>query len=220
MARWIAALGMIAGMALSADPAAAAGDGNPGPEGAWTVACEGDGPLRRCTVSTLQSFTDLKGEARRVSLSLLVDRACTTLHAAFETPIAADRPVDIRVDERQVQRFYTSDQLQALARAIDGAARPAAAPPEFARFLDDAKTGGMNGEAAGDEMIARFAAIKEPPVRRALPALREGRTLALTFHAPARTPRRVWHWPRLDERRVVIDLDGLALALDRAAASL
>lgn len=212
---------LLAGIALTslASPALAA-------EERWAAACSGEGMARRCSVTAVQSYPNNRGGSSEVTVSAVRDATCTTLHIVFDAPIALDRPARVAIDGGEPQTFYTPAQLAMLAQALDNGAMPERTPPEFAGFLSQVSQGGMKGVEPGEEMITRFAAIKEPrrvgiacaPMQRLLPALVAGGTLHLEFHAEPRLATRVYHWPGLTRRTVDIPLDGLATALETAFA--
>jgi len=216
MVRWLGLLGLgvlLAGPASAADPA-------------WTVTCGGQGEARRCSAFAVQDFTNNRGGRGEVSITIVRDPTCTTLHVTFDGPIAMNRPARLLVDGAPPQAFYTADQLERLARALDDGNRPERAPPEFDHFLTQVSLGELKGAEPGDEMVSRFAALKEPrrlglacaPTERLLPYLAAARTLTVEFSAEPRNRARVYHWVSLTDRSIAVRLDGLAAALDRIAA--
>lgn len=186
--------------------------------------CAGEGAGRRCTTSMVQSFANNRGGISEVSVSIVRDAACTTLHVVFDAPIALDRPVLLGTDGTPPQHFYTPGELADLARALDGGARPASPAPEIAGFLTQVSTGAITDADAGPEMIKRFAAIKEArrigltcgPMERLLPLIRTGRPLRLEFQVEPRAITQVYHWPSLGTRTVDLRLDELLASLDLA----
>jgi len=195
------------------------------------VTCAGDGMGRRCTAAAIQDFANNRGGQSALSLNAVRDATCTTLHIVFDGPIDVKRPVTLSVDGAPPQQFYTPDELTELARALDDGARTitdtgadaGGTPPEFARFLTQVSTGAIKDSDAGQEMLNRFAAIKETrrvglacgPMERLLPLIRAGHSLRLEFQVDARTATQVYHWPKLDSRVVELRLDGLLSSLDR-----
>ncbi|HYD65193.1 hypothetical protein [Azospirillum sp.] len=212
--------GLLAAASLSTTPAGAAEP--------WSVECTGSGPARRCSASTVQGYANNRGGRGEVVVSLVRDAACTTLHVVFDGPVDLDRPVTLAVDGAARQAFYTSADLSLLAQALDEGWALRDAPVEFARFLADAHGGAMPGIEPADEMLNRFAAVKEQrragvacaPMRRLLPAMMQGRTLRLEFSAEPRSATQVYHWPGLTRRSVEVALDGLAAALEGASIGL
>lgn len=190
--------------------------------------CAGEDAGQRCTVSVVQPFADNRGGLGELSISVVRDAACTSLHIVFDEPITPARPVMLTVDGAPPQRFYTPRQLSDLASALDDTGQPDAVPdarpPEFARFLTQVAEGVIADEDAGPEMLKRFAAIKEPrrigltcgPMERLLPLIRSDRPLRLEFQRQGNSTTQVYHWPRLDRRTVEFRLGGLLEALDRA----
>ncbi|HYH20521.1 MAG TPA: hypothetical protein VD995_18090 [Azospirillum sp.] len=194
----------------------------------WSVECTGSGPARRCSASTVQGYANNRGGRGEVVVSLVRDATCTTLHVVFDGPVDLDRPVTLAVDGAARQEFYTSADLSLLAQALDEGWTLRDAPVEFVRFLADAHGGAMAGIEPSDEMLNRFAAVKESrragvacaPMRRLLPAMMQGRTLRLEFSAEPRSATQVYHWPGLTRRSADIALDGLAAALEGASIGL
>ncbi|HEY0836944.1 MAG TPA: hypothetical protein VGE72_23740 [Azospirillum sp.] len=194
----------------------------------WSVECTGSGPARRCSASTVQGYANNRGGHGEVVVSLVRDAACTTLHVVFDGPVDLDRPVTLAVDGGARQEFYTSADLSLLAQALDEGWTLRDAPVEFVRFLDDAHGGALTAAEPSEEMLNRFAAVKESrragvacaPMRRLLPAMLDGRTLRLEFHAEPRSATQVYHWPALTRRTADVALDGLAPALEGAAIGL
>ena len=213
MARWIGLLllGFLPfGPALAEEPPA--------------TICAGDGAGRRCTASMVQSFANNRGGVSEVSVSIVRDAACTTLHIVFDAPIALDRPVSLTADGAPPQRFYTPGELADLARALDGGAQPPSPAPEVASFLSLVATGAIADADAGPEMIKRFAAIKEPrrvgltcgPMERLRPSIHAGHPLRLEFQVEPRAVTQVYHWPNLGMRTVDLRVDALLASLDEA----
>lgn len=225
MVRW---LGILALGALLAKPAAA---GTP-----WQTGCSGQGAERRCTVTTTRAYPNNRGGKSEVTLVIVRDATCTTLHVTFDGPIAVNRPVRLALDGGPPQHFYTADQLGQLTRALDAMStgpdapdvprRTERTPPEFTRFLKQVSHGDLKDTTPEDEMVARFAALKEPrriglacaPTLRLLPRLSLARMLRLDFSAEPRNRTSVYHWTRLTDRTVELDLEGLSAALDRISA--
>jgi hypothetical protein len=156
-------------------------------------------------------------------VALRLDAQCTSLHVSFDAPILVRRPVGLSIDGGPRQTFYTNRELTLLARAIDDGIEPGWGPPEFMSFYCEVAADYRDDvQAAGSELIARFAWIKEPrrigvacsATARLLPALRAGHLLALDFHTEPRESGAAWYWPQLDARGASVPLDGLAAALD------
>lgn len=231
MARWIGVCLLGLGLAGTAMAPALAEAPTPAstepPSAAPPVTCAGEGAGRRCTVAAIQDFANNRGGQSALSLNAVRDATCTTLHIVFDGPIDVTRPVILSVDGAPPQRFYTPDELTELARALDDGAQTTSdtggTPPEFARFLTQVSTGAIKDADAGQEMLNRFAAIKETrrvglacgPMERLLPLIRAGHSLRLEFQVDARTATQVYHWPKLDSRVVELRLDGLLSSLDR-----
>ena len=192
----------------------------------WKGGCSGQGVERRCSVSAVHGYANNRGGRSDVTVTLIRDAACTTLHVAFDGPIALERPARFVLDGVPVQEFYTRAELAQLARALDSGTRPAQAPEAIDHFLTQVSHGGFPGAAPADEMTARFAALKEPrrlglacaPTARLLPQLTAGRSLRVEFSTEPRTRTRVYHWVSLTERLVDIPLEGMITALDRVAS--
>ncbi|WP_029008886.1 hypothetical protein [Azospirillum halopraeferens] len=213
---WLAGLAVAAGLA---GPAAA----DTGTLAPWNPQCTGDGGARRCSVGTTLTASGPRGDGA-LSLRLVSDGDCTTLHVVFDGTIAVDRPVSLAVDDDDPQHFYTGAELETLAAALDGGDAPAELPPEFRLFLARAGSGAFGAAAPADVMMDRFAAIKEPwrlgvscgPMERLMPRIAAGRTLHLEYSATPAGTTEFYHWPALLQRRVAVDLAGAAAALDKA----
>jgi hypothetical protein len=220
MARWWGFPVLAALLALAPVPSAPAAAAEP-----WTVECAGSGPARRCSASTVQGYANNRGGRGEVVVSLVRDAACTTLHVVFDGPVDLARPVTLAVDGGARQAFYTSADLSLLAQALDEGWTLRDAPVEFVHFLSDAHGGVLKGIEPADEMLNRFAAVKESrragvacgPMRRLLPAMLAGRTLRIEFSAEPRADTQVYHWPALTRRSTDVALDGLASALEGAS---
>lgn len=220
-------LGLLIGFSLPAPaqmPAPAAVPASTAPPSAPPVACAGDGAARRCTASAMEEFADNRGGRSELSLNAVRDATCTTLHIVFDGPIALDRPVTLTVDGAPPQRFYTPGALTDLARALDDGMLPGDAPPEFVGFLQRVSSGALADGDAGQEMLTRFAAVKESrrigltcgPMERLLPLLRAGHAARLEFQVASGTERKVYHWGRLDSRVVTLRVEDVLASLDRA----
>jgi hypothetical protein len=197
------------------------------PQPDWMVTCARGEAERRCTVSSMQSFADNRGGFSQLSLSFVRDAECTTLHIQFDAPITVTAPVSLAIGDAPPQPFYTMDELTRLAEAMDWGRPLAGGPPEFKGFLAQLSEGALKSADPSREMIARFAAIKEPrrisltcaPTERLLPLVRSGGTMRLAFQLAPRNSPRPYHWPSMTARTVDIRLDGLAEALDQAMAT-
>lgn len=215
--QWAAVGGLtVAAVLAVAAPAAAA-------DAPWSTHCVGNGPERNCTISSKLKYPSVRGTRDEVLVSLIQDADCRTLHITFDRAIDLDRPVTLSVDQGNRHSFYTGAELSRLARALDENAAPTDVPPEFLHFFRQVESGAIDGgDKAGQEMVARFALVKEPrrigmacvATERLLSDLRAGKILRLEFHHQPRSTPQVYHWPRLTERTTDIRLDGLAAALD------
>lgn len=203
--------------------AAPTGDGQ-GPaadrRGIWRTTCEARGPAPACTVTARPSYADNRGGSGRVSVNLRHDSECTSLHVGFDRDIDVQRPVLLQIDDGPVYGFFTNRELSDLARAVDAGttARPGDVAPEFAAFLNEVAAGSYGtGAGAAEELVARFAMLKEsrrlgvacPSAERLLPLLRAGHVLRLSFHIRRNEPAAPYHWPAFDRREVTVSLEGL-----------
>ncbi|HYD30579.1 MAG TPA: hypothetical protein VEB64_06930 [Azospirillaceae bacterium] len=201
------------------------GTGTAGAVPTWKSLCSGNGAERRCTASMRQSYLNTLGGLNQVTVSLMRENGCETLHVVFDRPVDMNRPVGLAVDGGDVAYFYSGDELAGLARALDeGTEAPAEGPPEFTAFLGEVD--GAKFTDPGAEMVARFARLKEPlrlgmacaATSRLMPSLRAGRMLHLAFSARPGNRAQPYHWPRLRNRAVDIPLEGLFATLDEAAS--
>jgi hypothetical protein len=192
----------------------------------WTRSCTGNGSARRCVASFKQKIPDYRKGSSGVTVMIRQDTGCHSLHIVFDAPIAVDRPVRLTIDGGPRIGFYTNPQLVRLARAVDDGVEPRGLPAEFIAFYRDVEAGRIGrGDAAGAELIARFAQIKEArragmaciPTERLLPDLRTGQVLHLDFWAETYGPARIYHWPQLSSRSIEVPLRGLAAILDGIA---
>lgn len=209
------------GTARAAPPQPPEASAKPGPD--WSAVCPRKGPDGFCTVTATPAYGDNRGGRERVTVSLRHDAQCTSLHVGFDRAIDLSRPVQLRVDDGPVQAFYTPEQLNDLADAVDAGRRAELGEPGFAAFLTEVAAGEVQaGEPAAAEMLARFARIKESrrlgvaceAMARLLPQLRKGSLLRLTFHVATAAEPEPYHWPALGRREVVVPLQSLAPILD------
>lgn len=199
----------------------------------WSMRCTGDPGARRCTISARPDYADNRGGKGRLTVALRADAGCTTLHVEFDRAIDVRRPVLMRVDGGPVRAFHTAPALSAMARQLDEGLAPAlldGTGPDAAAidgFWRDISTGRIRqGAQAAEELVARFALVKEEhklgvgcqSMARLLPELRRGSHLRLSFHLARPGPRAVYHWPALDRREVVIPISGLAGLLESVPA--
>jgi len=216
-----AALACLAGGALAATPQQPQQKQAAGPE--WQQVCQ-DGPRGRfCALTLEERFPENRGGSGRVTVSVRRDADCTSLHVGFDRAIDLARPVTMQVDGGPAEGFYTGDELNELARAVDSGEAPGGVRPEFAAFWREVAAGSLgDASAAARELVARFARVKNadrlgvacPVADRLLPRLLAARSLRLTFHVDTGRPLEVYHWPALNRREVTIPLERLAAALD------
>jgi hypothetical protein len=200
----------------------------------WSVVCSAGAAPRRCTVSHVQAFADNRGGSAELTVSIVRDPDCTTVHVLFDGPVDTARPAWLAVDGGSPWEFYDVDELAELGRALDGDRQARVERPEFRHFLAAAAA---TPEAATPEeearrgaitaMIDRFAAVKEPrrlglscaPAARLLPLLQAGARLHVEFTVQPRNATRIYHWPQLNSRAVEVPLDGLEQALRESSAA-
>jgi len=210
-------------MSLGVSPAWAADKKPAGTAATWQAECP-EGPRGRfCAVTALPPYAENRGGRGRISVTLRRDAECTSLHVGFDRRIDVTRPVHLRVDDGPARAFYTSRQLNDLARAVDEGASAAVGTadghvPEFSAFLQEIGNRRLASSEAASELLARFAHVKDsqrlgiacPAAERLIPELLKGRTLRLSFHLAPVERAQPYHWPAFDRREVAVPLDELA----------
>ncbi|HYH36657.1 MAG TPA: hypothetical protein VD860_00420 [Azospirillum sp.] len=118
-------LAVLATAMLTAMPATA-------DDGVWSGGCFGQGAERRCSVSALYAYPELRGPGGSVTVTLTRDTACTALTVAFDGPLAPDLPARVAFDGaapssppvREPRRLRLACAPEGRVLRIDFAAEP------------------------------------------------------------------------------------------------
>jgi hypothetical protein len=189
----------------------------------WARSCDGETGGRQCLTTLRATYPNNRGGRNEVAVTLRRTASCSTLHVAFDAPIAIDRPAWISIDAGERHPFYTETELARFARAVDARQEPAWAPEEFRRFFAEVRDGRV--ASAGTELVARFARVKDgrrlglacSATQRLMPELARGSVLTVEFQLESKGGMEPYHWPRMATRRVSVPLEGMLHALDSAA---